>query len=315
MKHHVIIGIPRWFIINRPPQNVKCLSIDILKSHGCVFLPFPAKCARKRSTITCNYENLKDHEKLSETLFNKYGGLLKYIAIHTEYEAPIWFDKEFVERYIEATLNLANLALRMCKALKVIEIELHPGFSSYQGGRRPWNPIIEGMVNYISYINEHLNRYGIKLKVTVENRGSSSLSKPQAAARLDELINFRTALEHELRRKHIDIEAGLTIDPLQLLSLKLSLKDIQDNIEHLVKEHGQLVHSIHIHWISGKGKRHCPPPPEDFDRIIKWFKKIINYVIDLKGKPYVVPEIVPYYLGRKETLKLLKNLQMLSKSM
>ena len=291
------------------------LSAKLLDIHGCVFLPFAASCDRQGRNIVCNYEDLKRHIRLSNELFAIYGRSIKCIAIHTEYQAPIWFDKVFIENYVKFTIDIIQVALTKCSDLKIVEIELHPGFSDHLGSRRPWDPIIEGMAHYLSRVYDTSKRNGIVLRATVENRGSSALKQPQAVANLYELRQFRELLEAKLAKEGINLEVGLTIDPLQLLSLRKNIRDKRRALEEalreseaLAKDNGALVHSIHIHWISEKGRTHTPPPPNEIGIAVERFKRIINYVLCANGEAYVVPEIVPMYVRKPETQHLLEEL-------
>jgi len=317
----VAFSVPRWFLVGggaRSPSGLVGFSVRVLGLCGCVFLPFGVGCTwdREGRSIVCGYDELARHVRLAGELFVRYGDLVRFVAIHTEYQAPIWFDEVFVENYSRFTLDLVGLAVEKCGGLRVVEVELHPGFSDLRGSRRPWGSIVEGMVGYLLRVYDVLREHGLVFRVTVENRGSSVLRKPQAAADLYELLRFRRELEERLRREGVGVEVGLTIDPLQLLSLKRrrvrdrrrALEEALRESELLAKDHGKHVHSVHVHWVSEKGKTHAPPPPSEVGVAVERFKRIIGCVVGASGRAYVVPEIAPMYLRRPETQQFLEEL-------
>ena len=85
--------------------------------------------------------------------------------------------KFFIEKYINYTKSLMDLAIKRDVELKFVEIELHPGFVNESGDGRLLKPIVLGMADYIEAVYEAYHDLGIQVNAAIENRGSSILKE------------------------------------------------------------------------------------------------------------------------------------------
>lgn len=317
------ISIPRWFLIGariKPLEELRSLSEHLLTIYGHAFLPFATRCVPipRRKSIICDYSNLAKQIITNMDFFKSYGEQIVVATLHTEYMAPIWFDAEFIDNYVKYTKQLIDLAVNLCPKLKVVEIEMHPGYSDHRGSRKPISSIIEGITEYMSRIYPSLANAGLSLRITIENRGSGSLRKPQAASNYNELLSFMKILSEKKIEAGFNIDIGLTIDPMQRLSpLKKRLKNTKRALKTLIIETynyvrirniARNIHSIHAHWVNNKGIQHTPPTKEDMKEAVKFYQEIIVSVARENNIFYVVPEILPNYIRRYETYLFTKEL-------
>jgi|GEM_PF-4980482 len=148
------IGIPRWFLDERYFKNTDArqLVTEILNMYGKLFVPLTFNCREEiRNKYSC--EHTKTHNQIRNLIdtAKKVIGLkakLISITLHTEYQLPQWWDREFIEKYIQ-TINivLKELQSNNINFSKLI-VEIHPGFGGAKKERKI-EPIVRGIVELV----------------------------------------------------------------------------------------------------------------------------------------------------------------------
>ena len=279
-------------------RGLMSLALRLLKLFNHLFIPFAINCKLVDGRVECDdFSPLDRHLALTEEVFKSYGDSIKHIALHTEYQAPLWPLRPFIERYSEYTRRLAELAAK--QGVESIELELHPGFVDDRGGRRPLRPIVLGMADYVEGVYEACRGLRVRLNVGVESRGSSVLRRPQAAAYLHELLELGTMLRDEVERRGLEVDVGLIIDPMQLVSLKRArerpvlIDEIFSECRSFIEDHAEAIHGLHLHWLVERGGRlitHYPPPKSEIEWCLGLMGGLIEGVRRRRGV-YVVPEV------------------------
>ncbi len=156
----------------------------------------------------------------------------------------------------------------------------------------------KGMARFLKNVYTKLNTT-INIRVTVENRGSSILKKPQIITFIEDLEDAIFTLVREIEREGLDIEAGITIDPWQ--EVHASSKRPEEIFEkyEMLLEKKLILHDVHIHW-----QRHKIPTDDILDMFIDIIRKFAR---NQESTIFITPEILG---GRKEVLEnFLKKLE------
>jgi hypothetical protein len=301
------IGVPRWFLDERYFKNteVRRLVTEILNMYGKLFVPLTLNCREEiRNKYSCEYSKTRNQIKNLIHTAKKVTSLrvrLTSITLHTEYQLPQWWNREFIDNYIQAiNIALKELQSENIKFSKLI-IEIHPGFGGAQK-ERAIDPIVRGIVELVKGIVDEVYRSGLDLAVAVETRGSSSTvdRRPQAVATLEELEVFRDKIEKALKEEGVSAPVTSVIDPPQLLTAyqKMLRKEKSLLVDHVVKMitkyiemHQDKVGEIHIHWYRDQDLKqsHAPVAPTVWNTV---YMPIIRS-ISSQAEVSLVPEISP----------------------
>lgn len=237
------IAIQRWFLDR---EKLRGCAIELLRKYGELFTPV-------------TYEELDECKYRLMNTLRYVGRYLKSLTIHTEYQLPLWWNKEFVNQYTNVIKDIINeISKKRDLGINIenVAIEVHSGFGGPKSERR-LEPIIDGITKYIEEVSKETS---IEITLRVESRGSSAKGKPQAVATIDELERFRSSLEEKLK----PLKVLSVIDIPQLITGHKKLKGMTEDetIEQVidyVKKNAKVVGELHVHWdkhkpLTEKGK-------------------------------------------------------------
>jgi hypothetical protein len=323
------VAVPRWFIDKIVNKNtgiknpeLKQIINEWLGRYGKLFTPLTFDCEEVCGSYSCCYNNAIRQIRILRDALMRLHSLeelhIKTLILHTEYQIPMWWCSEYVNRYVRAITRVVKelRSINIGREISNLVIEVHPGFGS-PNKNMDLKPIAHGIKRLITgMINDVLSN-GFKLMVTVESRGSSSTisRKEQAAATIDRLEELRKLVEDEL--KDFGIPVASVIDVPQLIMGYVKVKKVEkpkaveyviDEVLKYVKERGDKVGEAHIHWYRDSRNLRNPHAPIPHNAWNEVYKPIIAELGKLNNDVTIVPEITMFKANDLlKTLRLIRE--------
>jgi len=317
------VAVPRWFIngvINRSigikNPELSLIISEWLGRYGKLFVPLTFNCEEACGGYSCCYDNVTKQTRMLRSILK--GLHIKTLILHTEYQVPMWWCSEFVNRYVKAITRVVKelRSIDTSKEVSNLVIEVHPGFGG-PDKNVDLGPIAHGIRRLITGVINNVHSNGFELMVTVESRGSSSTidKREQAAATIDELEELRSLVEDELKDLKITVMSVIDIPQLITGHVKVrkierskAMKYVIDEVLEYVKDRGDKISETHIHWyrdLRNLRNPHAPIPHYVWNEV---YKPIITELSKLNNEVTMVPEITMFKINDLlETLHLIKT--------